>query len=206
MLERGIQNLVLDSRKMREPSPPGTGIRFRPDGSNLPWIVADLRKNRRQFNAWLAHVRTALEDIDDIDVIEREDDRHKYLIVKYLNGATVPSWLLSDGTLRLLCLTILAYLEKLDGVFLVEEPENGIHPRAIETVMQSLGSIYSGQVLVATHSPVALNLMELSQILCFAKDEFGATDIVSGDLHPALVAWKRNEPDLGTMFASGILS
>ena len=110
------------------------------------------------------------------------------------------------ATLRLLALTIPAYLNDLDDVFLIEEPENGIHPRAIETVIQSLSSIYSGQVLIATHSPVALNLLDAAQILCFAKDETGATDIVAGDRHPALREWRRGHPDLGVLFASGILS
>jgi hypothetical protein len=70
-------------------------------------------------------VRTALEDTRDIRTIEREDDKHRYLVVEYDNGASVPSWLVSDGTLRLLALTIPAYLKDMQGVFLVEEPENG---------------------------------------------------------------------------------
>jgi len=206
LLENGVQNVVLNSKTIRQPSPPGLGLRFQTDGSNLPWVIAELRKDPDRFSSWLDHVRTALEDIDDIDSIEREDDRHRYIVVKYANGAIVPSWLVSDGTLRLLALTIPAYLNDLDGVFLIEEPENGIHPRAIETVIQSLSSIYDGQVLIATHSPVALNLLEPEQVLCFAKDSTGATDIVAGNRHPALQQWKQGQPDLGVMFAAGILS
>ena len=66
--------------------------------------------------------------------------------------------------------------------------------------------MYSGQVLLATHSAIALNMVEPCNVLCFAKDASGATDIVSGNEHPALRDWKRGEPDLGVMFASGILS
>ena len=154
----------------------------------------------------MAHVRTALEDIKDIDTIERPEDRHRYLCIEYENGAVVPSWLASDGTLRLLALTIPAYLADLEGTFLIEEPENGVHPKALETVLQSLQSIYGSQVLIATHSPVALNMLEPCEILCFAKDPTGATDIVSGDNHPALQDWKQGEPDIGILFASGILS
>lgn len=206
LLEKGVQPFVLNSQIIRQPSPPGLGRRFLADGSNLPWIIAELRKDRKRFDAWLAHVRTALEDIQTIDTIDRPEDRHCYIVIKYASGAEVPSWLVSDGTLRLLALTIPAYIGDLDGVFLIEEPENGIHPRAIETVLQSLTSMYHSQVLVATHSPVALNLLEAKDILCFAKDEFGATDIVSGDLHPALNNWKHGDPDLGVLFAAGILS
>ena len=206
LLERGVQNVVLNSQMIRQPSPPGKGVRFQSDGSNLPWVIAELRRDRPRYERWIAHVRTALEDIRDVDVVERDEDRHRYIVVKYVTGAEVPSWLVSDGTLRLLALTIPAYLNDLDGVFLVEEPENGIHPRAIETVIQSLSSIYDGQVLIATHSPVALNMLEAHEVLCFAKDSSGATDVVLGSAHPGLREWKHGQPDLGILFAAGILS
>jgi len=206
LLESGVQTVVLDSQAMRQPSPPGLGLKFQTDGSNLPWVIAELRRDPVRFRGWLDHVRTALEDVHDIDTVEREEDRHRYLVIRYANGAEIPSWLASDGTLRLLALTIPAYLNDLDDVFLIEEPENGIHPRAIETVIQSLSSIYGGQVLIATHSPVALNMLEAQQVLCFAKDATGATDIVSGDRHPALQQWRQGQPDLGVLFAAGILS
>ena len=206
LLETGVRKVVLNSQIIRQPSPPGLGLKFETNGSNLPWVIAELRRDPQRFADWLDHVRTALEDITDIDTVERQEDRHRYLVIKYANGAVVPSWLASDGTLRLLALTIPAYLKNLDGVFLIEEPENGIHPRAIETVIQSLSSIYDGQVLIATHSPVALNMLEPAQILCFAKDQAGATDIVAGDRHPALQHWKEGQPDLGVLFAAGILS
>jgi predicted ATPase len=206
LLEKGVQPFVLNSQLIRQPSPPGLGRRFQTDGSNLPWVVAELRQDQKRFRTWLDHVRTALEDIKDVDSVERPEDKHRYLVVEYQNGAKVPSWLVSDGTLRLLTLTIPAYLPDIEGTFLIEEPENGIHPRAIETVLQSLSSIYRSQVLLATHSPVALNMLEPRNVLCFAKDASGATDIVSGDHHPALRDWKKGEPDLGVLFASGILS
>jgi predicted ATPase len=206
MLDQGVQPFTLNSQVIRQPSVPGLSRRFDTDGSNLPWVINSLRKDGEPFQSWLAHVRTALEDIKDIDTVERPEDKHRYLVIEYANGAKVPSWLASDGTLRLLALTIPAYLSDFVGTFLIEEPENGIHPKAIETVLQSLRSIYQGQVLVATHSPVALNMLEPQEVLCFAKDSSGATDIVSGDRHPALRDWKQGEPDLGTLFATGILS
>jgi predicted ATPase len=206
LLEKGVQSIVLNSQLIRKPSPPGLGRAFQPNGSNLPWVVDELRRDPEKFQKWLAHVRTALEDIKDIDTVEQPDTKHRHLIVEYLNGARVPSWLVSDGTLRLLTLTLPAYLADFSGVFLIEEPENGVHPRAIETMLQSLSSVYQGQVLIATHSPIALNILKPRDILCFAKDTTGATDIVSGEWHPALQDWKEGEPDLGMLFASGILS
>ncbi|MEJ5343159.1 MAG: ATP-binding protein [Thermogutta sp.] len=204
LLSEGVQPIVLNSLLMKRPSPPGQPRTFKPDGSNLPWIVTELRKNPTRWRQWIDHVRTALPEVRDITTVEREEDRHRYLVIEYENGLKIPSWMVSDGTLRLLALTILAYLPSLEGVYLIEEPENGIHPLAVTTVIQSLRSLYEAQVLVATHSPVILSLVEAGQLLCFKKTPDGATDVVTGSEHPKLRDWKE-ETDLGTLFASGIL-
>jgi hypothetical protein len=205
LLIEGVQRLALSSESMRVPSPPIRGRRFQPDGSNVPWVVEQLeRADSGRLGAWVNHVREALPDLEAIGTRERAEDRHRYLVLKYANGLEVPSWLVSDGTLRLLALTLLAYVPDLDGIYLIEEPENGIHPRAVEIVFESLSSVYSAQVLCATHSPVVLGLATLSQVLCFGRDASGATDVVPGDKHPRLREW-RGETDLGTLFASGVL-
>lgn len=206
LLLTGVQKLALNSERMRQPSPPAAPKFFVPDGSNLPWVVEQLaKKHPQRLDEWLQHVRTALPDLRSIRTVERSEDRHRYLVLEFENDLQVPSWLISDGTLRLLALTLLAYLPDVEGgVFLIEEPENGIHPRAVETVFQSLSSVYDAQVLVATHSPVVLSIAKPQQVLCFAKAGDGATDVVRGSEHPQLDQWK-GETDLGTLFASGVL-
>jgi len=205
LLSEGVQNLVLNSLLIRRASPPGQVREFKPDGSNLPWVIADLAKRSpERFRNWIAHLQTALPDLEDIQTVEREDDKHRYLVLCYRGGLRVPSWTASDGTLRLLVLTLLAYLPGFKGVYLIEEPENGIHPRAIETMFQSLSSAYDAQILLATHSPAILSIAEIDQILCFRKTESGATDIVWGRQHPALQDWRR-ETTLGDLLVAGVL-
>ena len=208
-LMQGVNVIALNSATMRRPVSPSVARGFLPDGSNLPLVVRALRASHpRVFRDWLAHVRTVLADIVDIREIERPEDRHLYLAVQYdAGGEPVPSWLLSDGTLRFLALTLLAYVPEHRGVYLIEEPENGIHPLAVDAVFQSLSSVYDSQVLVATHSPLLVGLAaeHPERILCFAKNKLGATDIVTGRDHPRLRDW-RGQVDLGTLYASGVLS
>ena len=205
LLTSGIQPIILNRSRIRRASPPGQGLGFRPDGSNLPWVITDLkRRSPERFHQWITHLRTAFPDLEDVETIERLEDRHRFLLLQYAEGLLVPSWMASDGTLRMLSLTLPAYLEGFQGIYLIEEPENGIHPRAIETMTQSLSSVYDAQVLLATHSPVILSTVEAEQILCFAKTSEGATDIVRGSEHPALQSWK-HETTLGTLFAAGVL-
>ncbi|MCX5910050.1 MAG: AAA family ATPase, partial [Deltaproteobacteria bacterium] len=95
-------------------------------------------------------------------------------------------------------------MEITDAMALIEEPENGIHPSAVETVYQSLSSVYDAQILLATHSTVILSMAAPNKVLCFKKTESGATDIVLGSKHPRLRDWK-GQPNLSVLFASGVL-
>ncbi|MBI1923929.1 ATP-binding protein [Candidatus Poribacteria bacterium] len=206
VLMEGIRMLALNSAAMRHPSSPSASRAFRVDGSNLPLVVRDFHNQHEDiFKEWVEHIRTVLPDVQTIDVVERPEDRQNYLAVRYSNlEQPVPSWLLSDGTLRLLALTLLAYLPHRQEIYLIEEAENGVHPRAIEAVFQSLSSVYDGQVLLATHSPLIVGLAKREQILCFARTPSGATSIVRGSEHPKLQDW-HGQIDLGTLYAAGVL-
>ena len=205
LLNTGIQRFVLNSLEIKRPSPPQKIKGFLPDGSNLPWVIAHLREqDPGRYDSWISHLQTALGDLREITTVERPEDKHCYMVFRYEGGVAVPSWLVSDGTLRLAALTLPAYLTNVRGVYLIEEPENGIHPGAISTVYDSLSSVYGAQVLLATHSTVILNAARACDVLCFAKDESGSTDIVLGTEHPRLRQW-HGETSLGALLASGIL-
>lgn len=203
-LRGGIKLVALDNEVLRKPSPPAKSDASESGGSYLARSVSQLRsRDLNQFHAWLAHVRTALPEIEDIRTDVREEDRHRYILIDYYNGVSVPSWMVSDGTLRLLALTLLAYAPDFGGVYLVEEPENGLHPTALQAVYESLSSVYEGQVLVASHSPVLLSMAKPDQLLCFIKAPDGI-QIVRGSEHHSLRDWQ-GEVSLGMLAASGIL-
>ena len=97
------------------------------DGSNLPWVIKQLKEQHPEsYREWRSHIQTTLSELEYVDVVERDDDRHAYLKLRYKTGVEVPSWMASDGTLRLLALTLPAYLPGSDVVYILEEPENGI--------------------------------------------------------------------------------
>lgn len=201
----GAQRIVLSGEAMRLPCPPVRGHEYLSDGSNLPHVVHRLASSSPdQHEAWIKHVREALPDVAGISTREREEDRHRYLVLDHGGGQETPSWLISDGTLRLLALTLLAYLPDMTGICLIEEPENGLHPLAVETVLQSLSSVYDAQVLLTTHSPLVARLIEPDELLCVARDDDAGTDMVIGTEHPRLRDWQ-GSADLGTLLASGVL-
>lgn len=205
ILMEGIQFLQLNSGMMRWPCRPDLPIAFQTDGSNLPKVIQYLKREQpNSFTRWIKHIQTALPEIKKIEVKEKPEDRFLYLNIHHKNGSELPSWVISDGTLRLLAQTVIAYLPEKNRIYMIEEPENGLHPLAIESVFQSLSSVYDNQILLATHSPAILRLAEPNQILCFSKTESGAVDIVRGEDHPRLRGWKK-DVDIATLHAAGVL-
>lgn len=200
---------------MRQASPPGQPKVITANGRNIPWLALELKREgapegapadyrSERYADWIAHVQTALPQVTDIEVREREDDHHAYFVVSYKGDFKVPSPGLSDGTLRILTLTLLPYLSKQPAILVTEEPENGIHPRAIEAVLQSLSSMYDSQVWVSSHSPVVLARAKLDQLLCARLASEGGVEMVAGTDHPRLQEW-RGGIDLGSLFAAGVL-
>lgn len=197
-----VSDLALENRLLRQASKAPRLGRPTPN-TGLPWLLHRLRRYPDRYDAWLRHVRTVLADVRGIDVRTRADDRHSYLVVTYGAGLEVPSWALSDGTLRLLALTIIAYLPEEGRTYLIEEPENGVHPLAIEAIYRSLSSAYGAQVLVTTHSPILLACTEPKELLCFSKRD-GETQVIRGDEHPHLRHWQ-SAADVDLLFASEVL-
>lgn len=192
--------------ELRLASPPGLPKdRVTAKGDNLPWLAKHLKEtNPEQYEAWKEHVRIALPQLTDIEALEREGDHHAYFRVTYNGKHQVASSGLSDGTLRIMAHTLLSYLDTPPHLLVVEEPENGIHPRAIETILECLSSIYHSQVFISSHSPVVVANSKLEHILATRLERNGAVSVVAGTKHPRLVDWK-GSIDLGTLFAAGVL-
>jgi predicted ATPase len=205
LLTDGVHFLSLENDALRSPSAPGQGAMLTRNGSNLPWVVWELEKEHPDhYQDWVQHLRTALPELESVRTVDRPEDRKRYLMLGFTGGMEIPSWTLSDGTLRMMALTVIPYAFDCRDVWLVEEPENCIHPLNLETVIQSLSSVYDGQVLVATHSPAILSLTPLEKILTFQNTRNTGAQIIRGDKHPRLVDWK-GDPNIATLFAAGVL-
>jgi len=208
LLIGSVKLLQLNPRLMRKPCAATSGDDFSPDGSNLPKVVKRLKeKNPQRFRRWLEHVRSVLNDLQEIEVERREEDNALYLVLNY-GGVRVKQWNASEGTLRFLALTLLGYLPDEECVWLIEEPENGIHPQALEAVVEALATANNLQILMATHSPVVLDFKDYikpSNLLCFRLED-GATVISTAE--DLMREWRVQPPaalTLGDLMAWGVL-
>lgn len=206
LLENRVVFLAPVWDRLRQASRPGYGLRLTPSAESIPWLALDLRqKAPDRYDRWVRHVQTALRQIEAIEAIEREEDHHAYFRVRYRGGYEVTSSGLSEGTVRILALTIIPYLTDQPDHLVIEQPEDGVHPRAIESVLQSLSSVYDSQVWVSTQSPLVLAHSELKDVLCTRIADDGSAEVIRGIDHPRLKDWK-GSVDLGTLFAAGVLA
>lgn len=208
VLQDGITLFQLDSRRMGQPCSPTRPLRLESDGSNLSRVVGSLfrpdpAKGEELLLPWQEHLRYVIPDLENIRWKRREADNAEYLVVRYAGGLECPSWLLSAGTLNLLALTLLAFLPPRRGIYLIEEPENGVHPKALGLIIDSLATVPMSQVFLATHSAQVVQQVGPAPLLCFSRQPDGVR-VVRGAEHPAFVEWD-GVPDLATIFSAGIL-
>lgn len=109
-----------------------------------------------------------LPEYVSVDVLNDEANKQFIIKLKHKDGKEFSSRVLSEGTLRLLALSIMQYDERHRGLLCFEEPENGIHPQRIKLMTELLynlsadfedESIPLRQVIINTHSPILVREM-----------------------------------------------
>jgi hypothetical protein len=204
-LGRDVLPVNLDLPAMRRPQRPlNPGFKVALDGTTLPWSVLGLEQKPASHQEWIDHISGALPLLKDVRGRTQEADRHAYLEVTYSTGYFVRSGGLSDGTLTLLALSILPFLDNVPSLVTVEEPENGIHPKAIEVILESLRVMENSQALVTTHSPIVVAVTKPEHLLCLSLTKHEGVKVTRGSEHPVLSSWQ-GIPGLDVLFRAGVL-
>ena len=166
------QFLMLNPERMGQPTPQQRATNRVPlarDGANLAEYLNEIRSQSPDaFAGLLESLRYVLPYATDLQPsLTSELERSYYLKLKEASF-DVPGWLLSTGTLRIVAL--LAALRHPDPppLLVVEEIENGLDPRTLHLLVEEIrAAIDAGttQVILTTHSPYLLHLLDLSHIV-----------------------------------------
>lgn len=99
------------------------------------------------------------------------------------SGKLVPASQMSDGVLLVLAYLTLLYLPQPPRLILIEEPENGIHPKRLQDVLQILRDLVKeqsrSQVVLTTHSPYVLDLFTPAEVSLCKKEDDGSVSVHS---------------------------
>jgi predicted ATPase len=147
---------------------------LRPDARNLAAFLYLLKNQHHSHYARIVKtIRLAAPFFGDFSLRPNPENTDKIELEWFEKGEDIPfkAHLLSDGTLRFICLvTVLMQPEEFQPeTILIDEPELGLHPFAINLLASLLRSTSKQrQVIVSTQSADLLN-------------EFSAEDVIVAD-------------------------
>lgn len=183
---RGLAVYSLRPESLRLPTAPGAALL--PDGTGFSSALAHLLLNDRDAVERLERaLSAAMRHVKRLGVVQQAGQGGAVLYDLQIitrSNARISSAMISDGVLLYLGYLYLVLGPNPASVLLVEEPETGIHFGLLKSVMKLFRDMTTGahggpptQVILTTHSPLLLNLVEPEEIRVVRRDDEGATQI-----------------------------
>ena len=154
-----------------------------PNGNNIAAVLAKLEKDddfRETLMEWLELI---VPQMQEINASANRLDGSVGLSFTEASGKQFPAHLISDGTLYVICI-LTAILSRYNeyGITIIEEPERGIHPKAIGELIgfirDKMAESGKHTVILTTHSESVVRNSEVEELF-FVQQENGATQVKS---------------------------
>jgi predicted ATPase len=166
---------------MKQPSLMSLGQVLMPSGENLSaWLMWLQAHSPEAFNRVNEVLRDLFPDVVQVKMIPTPDGRvHLAATERGLKRPT-SVWQTSDGFLVLTALLSLIFVPpELSGtLFCIEEPENHLHPRLLETLVALLRQVkqevvaskgFLSQIILTTQSPYLVDQFSIDEITWVEK-------------------------------------
>jgi predicted ATPase len=161
--------------RVRQPTLVRPEVLLLPDGSNLSSVVYSIQEGHPElWSEILEDLHTAYPDFVKLTVRAGGGDGKVHLrwFERPYEKEGLSANLLSDGTLKLLCLIAILKSPDPPPLICIDEPELGLHPDWIKLVAELLqDAAMRTQVIVATHSPHIVAKLEPEQVIVTEKVE-----------------------------------
>ena len=155
-------------------------IRLDKTGMNIAEYLQSVRdKDIQVFKGIIETLKVILPYAANLEpAITSELERKVYLNLSEKNiSVKLPGWLLSTGTLRLICLLAVPRHPDPPSVVVIEEIENGLDPQTVHLIIEELryfAESGKGQIILTTHSPFLLDLLSLDHVIVTERDDSGS--------------------------------
>lgn len=175
------QGIPMDSAGVAE-DPRKGAPQLKVDGANLAaFLDYLLRRDRKRFDQIQRALRDLIPGFDEIGISTPSPDT-RAISLRIEDGFEIPGHRLSTGVRMLFFFVALAHHPDPPQVALIEEPENGVHPRRLKDIVALLRQMTSGelsdqpvQVILSTHSPYLLDNIHVpdDQVIVFHRESDG---------------------------------
>jgi predicted ATPase len=148
------------------------------DGGNLAAVLFHLRRDYPENYQKIQEViRTAFPSFEDF-VLELAGSNKQIVTLRLKERGLQKNFTaahLSDGLLRMLCLTTLLSQPELPAIIVIDEPELGLHPRAINLLADLLGTASRhAQIIISTHSVELVDQFVPEKTIVVERSQQGA--------------------------------
>ena len=165
------------SAKVKQTGDIGDNEALRPDASNLAAFLFLLRtKHPESYRRIVSTIRLVAPFFDDFRLRPSPFNEQKIQLEwsERSSDAYFNAHALSDGTLRFICLATLLLQPDLPSLILIDEPELGLHPYAIQ--------VLAGLVRSASEkTQVILSTQSVSLVNQFAPEDLVVVDRSNGE-------------------------
>ncbi len=145
------------------------------DGSNIGQYLLSLRDaSVVAFEGYLEALRFVVPFARDLQATMSDAIERRAYLEMTEEEFKVPGWSLSTGTLRVAALLACLRHPTPPPLLIVEEIENGLDPRTMHLIVEELRAAITAettQVILTTHSPYLLDLLDLSHLVVVERHE-----------------------------------
>lgn len=180
-----------------------------PDGRGLPAAVRNLKGTSGVHGNW-RRVAATLEElaphIVDTRISQLKSGQEFVQFVEERSGRPVESWQSSDGTLRALAILLAIETHPAASAILIEEPEQGLHPWAIRTLITHIREVIAErrlQVVVTTHSQQVLDCVSPQEVLVASRGPGIGTKFQT--IEEVIGKHAIEQGEVGKLWVSGLL-
>jgi len=160
---------------MRRKHPVSNYRELQPDAGNIAPFLRQVRtKHELHYRRICDTIRQVAPFFEDFLLDVEEEGENKVTRLEWKQkGSSFPyqPWQLSDGTIRFICLATALLQPEPPSTILIDEPELGLHPFALEVLA---GLIHEAaqktQVIVSTQSPLLLNHFEPEHVVVVDRE------------------------------------
>lgn len=155
----------------------GPQERLSETGDNLPNVIQHLKE---QYPERLKEILSILVNrVPRIEKVDAELLMDGRLLLQFKDapfGEPILAKFVSDGTLKILSYLILLYAPEPPQLIGIEEPENYLHPRLLNGLVEEyIEASASSQLMITTHSPHFVNGLRAEEVWVLYRDEQGFT-------------------------------
>lgn len=185
-------------------------LRLKPDAANLAAYLRRLKTTPLYESSYDRIVETIRRAAPFFGDFVFRDDADQFIELEWTErGRPDTPWkahVLSDGTLRFICLTTLLLQPKalLPDTVLIDEPELGLHPFAINMLADMVQEVAeSKQVIVSTQSVELLNAFQPEDVIVVQREQDASVfKRLDGQ---ELADWLADDYSLGELWKRNIL-